>query len=290
MCYSWARSSRRSRRDDGKPAQRVRDHIALKSGGPESIGPDPRISRCRFAILLFYNHLINGDCAGSIASRKSREQMKRKADEQIEESLSKPGPVRDSAIMRASVVGVIVNFLLAAFKVVVGIVTHSIAITLDAVNNLSDALSSGITIAGTKLASKSPDRKHPYGYGRVEYINAVIVSVIVLYAGITAFSESVERIVHPQTAHYGTVALVIIAVAVLVKILLGRYVKTVGVKVNSNSLIGFGTDSQMDALISASTLLAAFIYIVWGSAWKLGSAPSSPSSSSKQVSASCTRL
>ena len=144
---------------------------------------------------------------------------------------------RDQVIIKTSIIGIITNVLLAAFKAFVGIVSNSIAVTLDAVNNLSDALSSIITIVGTKLAGKLPDKKHPFGYGRIEYLSAMIVSGIVLYAGITSLVESFKKIIHPETPDYSTVSLVIIAVAVLVKIVLGKYVKSQGEKVNSCSLV-----------------------------------------------------
>ena len=99
---------------------------------------------------------------------------------------------RNQVIVRTSVVGIAANVLLAVFKAIVGAASGSIAIVLDAVNNLSDAASSLITIVGTKLAGKQPDRKHPFGYGRIEYLTAVIISVIVLYAGITSLESSVK--------------------------------------------------------------------------------------------------
>lgn len=170
---------------------------------------------------------------------------------------------REKTIIRTSIIGIIANVFLAAFKAVIGLMTHSIAIVLDAVNNISDAGSSLITIIGTKLAGKEPDKKHPFGYGRIEYLSAMIISVIVLYAGITSFVESVKQIIHPETPEYSTVSLIIVAVAVIVKILLGRYVKSVGKKVNSDSLINSGEDATLDAIISASTLVAAGIFLIF---------------------------
>lgn len=171
---------------------------------------------------------------------------------------------RDTQIVRTGIVGIVTNVLLAAFKAAVGLLSNSIAIVLDAVNNISDAASSIITIVGTKLAAKAPDRKHPYGYGRIEYLTTIVIAVIVLWAGITSLQESVNRIVDPQLADYDTMTLVIVAVAVVVKILLGRYTKGVGERVNSGSLVASGTDAMMDSIISASTLVAAFIYIFTG--------------------------
>ena len=171
---------------------------------------------------------------------------------------------REKIIVRTSIIGIIANVFLAGFKAVIGMMTHSIAIVMDAVNNISDAGSSLITIVGTKLAGKEPDKKHPFGYGRIEYLSAMIISVIVLYAGITSLVESVKKIIDPETPEYTTVSLIIVAVAVVVKIVLGRYVKSVGVKVNSNSLKNSGDDATLDSIISASTLVAAVIFIVSG--------------------------
>ena len=170
---------------------------------------------------------------------------------------------RDRIIVRTSAIGISVNVLLAVFKAAVGLASHSIAVVLDAVNNLSDALSSIITIVGTKLSGKLPDRKHPLGYGRIEYLSAMIVAGIVLYAGITALVESVKKIIHPETPEYGTISLVIIAVAVVVKIVLGKYVKAQGRKVNSGSLVASGSDALFDAVLSFSVLLSAIVFLVF---------------------------
>ena len=170
---------------------------------------------------------------------------------------------REKTIIKTSIIGIIANVFLAGFKAVIGLMTNSIAIVLDAVNNISDAGSSLITIVGTKLAGKEPDKKHPFGYGRIEYLSAMIISVIVLYAGVTSFVESVKQIIHPETPDYSAVSLIIVAVAVVVKILLGRYVKGVGVKVHSDSLINSGEDATLDSIISASTLIAAGIFLIF---------------------------
>ena len=171
---------------------------------------------------------------------------------------------REKIIVRTSVIGIIANVFLALFKAVIGVLTHSIAIVLDAVNNISDAGSSLITIVGTKLASREPDKKHPFGYGRIEYLSAMVISVIILYAGITSFVESVKKIISQTTPDYSVVSLIIVGVAVVVKIVLGRYVKSIGVKVNSDSLINSGEDATLDSIISASTLVAALIFMIFG--------------------------
>ena len=170
---------------------------------------------------------------------------------------------RDAVIVRTSIIGILANVFLAGFKAFVGLTSNSIAIVMDAVNNLSDAASSVITIVGTKLAAKEPDRQHPFGYGRIEYLSAMVISLLVLYAGVTAFIESVKKIISPDTPDYSPAALIIVAVAVVVKIVLGRYVKHVGEQVNSDSLINSGEDATLDSIISASTLVAAGIYLIF---------------------------
>jgi cation diffusion facilitator family transporter len=171
---------------------------------------------------------------------------------------------RQKEIIKTSIVGIAVNILLAAFKAAVGLLSNSIAVVLDAVNNLSDALSSVITIGGAKLAGKRPDREHPLGHGRIEYISALIVAAIVLYAGITSLVESVKKIIEPSAPAYSTVSLVIIAVAVLTKVLLGRYVKSKGEQTNSGALVASGTDALSDAALSFAVLLTALLYTFKG--------------------------
>lgn len=171
---------------------------------------------------------------------------------------------REGVIIRTSVIGIIANILLSAGKAAVGLISHSIAVALDAVNNLTDALSSIVTIIGTKLAAKKPDKKHPLGYGRIEYLSAMVVSAIVLYAGFNSLEESIKKVIHPEDAEYSNVSLIIIASSVLVKLLLGRYVKSRGEAVNSESLKDSGTDALLDAILSSSVLASAVIFRIWG--------------------------
>ncbi len=174
-----------------------------------------------------------------------------------------PAPDREKVIVKTSVVGIAANVLLVAFKAAVGLVTGSIAVILDAVNNLSDALSSVITILGAKLGAKQPDKKHPLGYGRVEYLSSMFVAALVLYAGGTSLVESIKKIIHPEAADYSVASLVIIAAAVAVKLVLGAYVKKKGRAVNSGALIASGSDASFDAVLSASVLASAVIYMLW---------------------------
>lgn len=171
---------------------------------------------------------------------------------------------REKIVVKTSAIGIVTNILLAVFKMVIGLLSNSIAIVLDAVNNISDVANSVITIVGTKLAGKEPDKKHPFGHGRIEYLSAMVIAVIILYAGTTSLIESVKQIIKPETPDYNFTSLIIIAVAVVVKIVLGFYVKKIGRKVKSDSLINSGADATMDAVISFSTLIAAVIFMSFG--------------------------
>lgn len=170
---------------------------------------------------------------------------------------------RNKVIVRTSSLGIIVNIVLVIFKMIIGLLANSIAIILDAVNNLTDVLSSVITIVGTKLSTKAPDKKHPYGHGRIEYFTSIIISVIVLFAGITAIKESVTKIINPGETDYSIISFVIIFVAVITKFVLGKYVKSVGKKYNSQSLVASGQDAFMDSILSFSTLVAGIANYIW---------------------------
>ena len=170
---------------------------------------------------------------------------------------------RSKEIIRTSIIGIVANVLLAAFKATVGLLASSVAIIMDAVNNLSDALSSVITIIGTKLSARPADREHPFGYGRVEYFSAIIIAVIVLSAGITSLIESVKKIFEPTEPDYNTVTLVVIVVAIVVKLVLGQFVKKQGKKLKSDALIASGSDALFDAVITLATLVSAGIMLLW---------------------------
>ena len=171
---------------------------------------------------------------------------------------------REKTIVRTSVIGIVANLALATFKAIVGLLSHSIAIVLDAVNNTTDALSSVVTIIGTKLAGKPADKKHPFGHGRAEYITALLIGVVIVYAGVTSLVESVKKIISPTTPDYPPITLLIVAVAVVAKIAMGLFVKATGKRVNSDSLVASGQDALMDSIISLSTLVAAAVFLLFG--------------------------
>lgn len=174
-----------------------------------------------------------------------------------------PPSVREHEIVKASVIGIAGNMLLVAFKMVIGFFSHSIAIILDGVNNATDALSSIITIVGTKVAGRPPDAKHPFGYGRIEYLTSVVIAVIILVAGALSLRESILKIIHPATPSYSTITITIIVVAILGKVVLGIVFKRYGDKTSCEALIASGVDSNYDAVLSAGTLVVAFAQNLW---------------------------
>ena len=167
---------------------------------------------------------------------------------------------RSKIIVRTSIIGILANLGLVAIKLVVGLIALSVSIIMDAVNNLSDALSSTITVIGTKLSQKKPDAKHPYGHGRIEYVTSLVIGIIILVAGGLAIYESIMSIVNKVQPTFEVYSVILIGVAVIVKIVLGLYFRHVGKKVNSEALKGSGIDALFDALLSFATLVSI---IVW---------------------------
>ena len=170
---------------------------------------------------------------------------------------------REKGIARTSLIGILGNVILVGIKATIGFIAGSISIIMDAVNNLTDALSSIITIIGTKLSGKKPDKKHPFGHGRVEYITSAIIGIIILIAGITAIYESILSIIdhfkNGTMADYSTISLVIIGVAILIKASLGFFFKLQGKKYESDALKASGTDALFDVLLSLGTLVGALV-------------------------------
>ncbi len=177
---------------------------------------------------------------------------------------------REKTIIRTSVIGIIANILLVGFKATIGFIAGSISIVMDALNNLTDALSSIITIIGTKLSNKKPDRKHPFGHGRVEYITSTIIAALILFAGGLAIYESITSIVtyfssgDKTLPEFTIVSLIIIGVAILVKVGVGIFYKIQGKRVQSEALKASGTDALFDAILSTATLVGAIFAYTLG--------------------------
>ena len=170
---------------------------------------------------------------------------------------------REKKIVQTSLIGILANLILVTLKAIFGFLANSISIVLDALNNLSDALSSTITIIGTKLANKKPDAKHPYGHGRVEYLTSLIIAIIILVTGGMAIYQGIDTIIHPKETNYTTITLIIVIIAIVTKIGLGLYFRFVGKKVKSTALVGSGLDALFDALLSLTTLVGILTAMIW---------------------------
>ena len=170
---------------------------------------------------------------------------------------------REKGIVGTSLVGIGGNVVLVAIKAVIGFLAGSIAMIMDALNNLTDALSSIITIIGTKLSNKKPDRKHPYGHGRIEYLTATIIGAIILFAGGMAIYESIMSIIEYFSTkvmpNYTTISLIIIGVAILIKLGIGLFYRISAKKLNSDTLKASATDALFDVALSLGTLMSAIV-------------------------------
>lgn len=170
---------------------------------------------------------------------------------------------RQEKIVKTSIFGIIGNAVLAVFKIIIGLGSNSIAILVDAINNLADAGSSVITIIGTKLAGKDPDKDHPFGYGRVEYLSSMVIAVIILYVGVSSLVEAVKKIINPDEPSYSAIAMIVVALSVVVKLIIAKYFIKIGEEQTSDSLVNAGKDARLDAVVSLSILIAAGIYIIF---------------------------
>lgn len=166
---------------------------------------------------------------------------------------------REKIIIRTSIVGILGNVGLVALKATIGFIAGSISIIMDAVNNLTDALSSVVTIIGTKVAGRKPDYNHPYGHGRVEYITSLIVAAIILVAGGSAIYESILSLINPSKATYTDLSLIIISIAIVIKVALGLFFRKMGKKTSSEALKGSGIDALFDAILSLTILIGAIV-------------------------------
>ena len=171
---------------------------------------------------------------------------------------------RTKEIIKTSLIGILVNILLSGFKMLVGLAANSVSIIMDAVNNISDAMSSLITLIGARLSIREPDKKHPFGYGRLEALSALLIGMIILYAGFDALRDSVTRIIHPESTDYKLETFIVMAAAIVCKILIGKYTEKKGVLLDSEALKASGKDALDDSILTAATLVAGLVYIYSG--------------------------
>lgn len=167
--------------------------------------------------------------------------------------------VRDKCGRVAGAVGIVTNFLLFLMKIIVGTVFHSVSVTADAVNNLTDSGSSVVTLIGFKMASKPADEKHPFGHARIEYLSGVIVSFIVIFLGLQLGMSSIEKILTPEENALTPVALVVLVISILVKLWQCLFYRKVGRMIKSESVEATSKDSRNDVIATSVVLLGAVI-------------------------------
>lgn len=172
--------------------------------------------------------------------------------------------VKDPAVRErygsvAGAVGIISNLILCAFKIGVGVLFGSIAILADGINNLSDASSSLITLLGFKLASRKPDREHPWGHGRTEYLTGLAISVMIIVIGVQLFRSSLDKTLHPEAVEFSWLTVAVLAGAILIKLWQAGFNKSIGRTINSDALIATAADSRNDVISTGAVLAAALI-------------------------------
>ena len=170
---------------------------------------------------------------------------------------------REDIITVTSGLGIISNLLIATTRVLIGVISSSIAIVSEGVNNFTDVFTSILALLGTKLAKKHPDEKHPFGYGRIEYLASLIIAALILVTGTETLISSVKLVFNPEEMSLSYLAIAIIAVTAVIKFCLGIYTIKMGEKASSVSLVGVGTESRNDSFASIITIVTALIYLLF---------------------------
>ncbi len=169
---------------------------------------------------------------------------------------------REGVVSATSILSVIVNLFVALMKVVVGLLASSIAIVSEGVNNATDALSSILTLVGTKLAAKAPDAKHPFGYGRIEYLTNMVIASFILVGGAEMMLNSIKLIFNPEKLNVSYVSLAVVAISAIIKYFLGVYTIKTGKRVGSQSLEAVGVDCRNDSFVSVVTIISSLVYLL----------------------------
>ena len=170
---------------------------------------------------------------------------------------------RNKIITQTSWLGILANVLMAIIKIIIGALTSSIAIISEGVNNATDSLTAVIALIGTKLANKHPDKKHPFGYRRIEYLTGLVIATIIVVTGIEMLTTSTKIIFNPTKLSISYISLIIIAVSAIIKFALGTYTIKIGKKVNSIALEAVGIDGRNDSFISIITIVSVLFFLVF---------------------------
>lgn len=174
------------------------------------------------------------------------------------ENIKNPA-VRERYGSVAGAVGIISNLILCTFKILVGIVSKSISILADGINNLSDASASLITLLGFKIAAKKPDKDHPYGHGRTEYLTGLAISLMIIVIGVQLMRSSIEKTLHPEAAEFSWVTVTVLAAAIAIKLWQASFNKGIGKLISSDALMATAADSRNDVISTSAVLIAAII-------------------------------
>lgn len=174
---------------------------------------------------------------------------------------TKKSEIRTKNIINTSIIGIVVNICLVILKSIFGMMAGSIAMLLDALNNLTDVTSSVVTIIGLNWSKKQPDEEHPMGHGRIEYISAIIVSIIIIYAGASAGLESINKIFNPMNTDYRGYTIIMVIISIITKCILGSFVKKRGELNKSPALIASGQDAINDCIVSVAVLISALLSV-----------------------------
>ena len=168
---------------------------------------------------------------------------------------------RRKKIIGVSIIGIVANLLLGVLKAVLGLLSGSIALISDALNNITDSSSSLITIVGTKLAAKAPDKQHPFGHGRTEYLTSILIGGIVFLTGFQSLINSVKAVFNKEDINTDITTVIIIIATIAAKVLLGTFTENSGKKLNSTALIASGADAKNDVVVSVVTLISTILYM-----------------------------
>ena len=170
---------------------------------------------------------------------------------------------REKVGTKASVVGIVTNAALFGLKFILGSMMRSVAVIADGFNNLSDAASSIVSLIGFKVAGKKPDAKHPFGYGRIEYIAALVVSFLILTTGLSVIKDSFANIIKPESLSVTLAGFIGLGISIVAKIILGLYTKRLGKKIDSISLIASGTDALNDVVVTFATVISMVVFMIF---------------------------
>ncbi len=170
---------------------------------------------------------------------------------------------REGVITVTSALGLIVNVVISVIKILIGVAVSSIAIISEGIHSGADAATSILAIVGVKLSNKRPTEKHPFGYGRIEYLTSLVISLLILYTGLEILMTSVDLIFHPAELSIDYLTLAIIVASAVVKFVLGVYTMKKGQSVNSDSLTGLGAECRNDSFASIITFASALAFLLW---------------------------